>query len=220
MPPAARQDDDFVYYEGIVAGDYRLRVEYDGALQPVPQEAFSYACSQLVVQDSLTRGDWKGKYGSRGYILCSYDGAGNDRVNLPDFTDSVVSAKTGARLIASETDDPRALASDRSGDPFRRLGAAVTLDPLPCNQTMTFDLYNNRNCPYRVALYFVDWEREGRRSAHEVFDLKDKRLLMPVRFVENYGEGRYVILQLDRPVRLRVDQVRGTNASLSGIFFD
>ena len=43
---------------------------------------------------------------------------------------------------------------------------------------------------------------------------------MPVRFVENYGEGRYVILQLDRPVRLRVDQVRGTNASLSGIFFD
>lgn len=220
MPPAARQDDDFVYYEGIVAGDYRLRVEYDGALQPVPQEAFSYACSQPVVQDSLTRGDWKGKYGSRGYILCSYDGAGNDRVNLPDFTDSVVSAKIGARLIASETDDPRALASDRSGDPFRRLGAAVTLDPLPCNQTMTFDLYNNRNCPYRVALYFVDWEREGRRSAIEVFDLKDKRLLMPVRFVENYGEGRYVILQLDRPVRLRVDQVRGTNASLSGIFFD
>lgn len=46
---AARQDDDFVYYEGIVAGDYRLRVEYDGALQPVPQEAFSYACSQPVV---------------------------------------------------------------------------------------------------------------------------------------------------------------------------
>ena len=71
-----------------------------------------------------------------------------------------------------------------------------------------------------MALYFVDWEREGRRSAIEVFDLKDKRLLMPVRFVENYGEGRYVILQLDRPVRLRVDQVRGTNASLSGIFFD
>ena len=83
-----------------------------------------------------------------------------------------------------------------------------------------YDGMDNRNCPYRVALYFVDWEREGRRSAIEVFDLKDKRLLMPVRFVENYGEGRYVILQLDRPVRLRVDQVRGTNASLSGIFFD
>ncbi len=85
---------------------------------------------------------------------------------------------------------------------------------------MTFDLYNNRNCPYRVAPLFRRLGTRRRRSAIEVFDLKDKRLLMPVRFVENYGEGRYVILQLDRPVRLRVDQVRGTNASLSGIFFD
>ncbi|MFQ8826965.1 MAG: hypothetical protein ACLR76_05505 [Alistipes sp.] len=88
------------------------------------------------------------------------------------------------------------------------MGAVVTLDPAPCNQTMTVDIRNKHDRPYQLALYFVDWEKAGRRSAVEVFDLDDKRLLMPVQIVRDYREGRYVVLSLEGSVRLRINQVR------------
>ena len=67
---------------------------------------------------------------------------------------------------------------------------------------------------------FVDWEKKGRRSAIEVFDLESKQLLMPVEIVRDYQEGKYVVFSIDRPVRLRINQVRGTNAALCALFFD
>jgi len=106
------------------------------------------------------------------------------------------------------------------GNTKRNMGSVITLDPIPCNQTFTIDLPNSKNAPYRIALYFVDWEKEGRRSAIEVFDLASKQLLMPVEIVRDYQEGKYVVFSVDRPVRLRINQVRGTNAALCALFFD
>jgi len=85
---------------------------------------------------------------------------------------------------------------------------------------MTIDIAMKRPQPCRLSLYFVDWERCGRRSAIEIFDLDNKQLLAPVHIVRNYDEGKYVSFNIDRPVRIRINQVRGKNAALSGIFFD
>ncbi len=106
------------------------------------------------------------------------------------------------------------------GNTKRNMGSVITLDPIPCNQTFTIDLPNSTNTPYRIALYFVDWEKEGRRSAIEVFDLENKKIIMPVEIVRNYQDGKYVVFSIDRPVRLRINQVRGTNAALCALFFD
>ena len=129
-------------------------------------------------------------------------------------------AKTGDRCLHRDISDRRALRSDRPDDTLRRIGTAFTLDPAPCNQTMTVDIESRDDTPYRIALYFIDWERDGRRSAVEVFDLENKELLMPVQIVDRYGEGKYLVFEADRSVRLRIDQVRGTNASLGALFFD
>lgn len=217
---ADRQDEQFVYLEGLASGDYDLHVAYTGSLAPVVEEPFTYTYTQPAVQDSTTQGNWKGTYGNRGYILFNYDGLGKDRVSLPEFTQNVTYNKRGDMECTVDAADCRALVSDREGDTQRNIGAVVTRDPAPCDQTLTVDICNKEAGAYRVALYFVDWDRNGRRSAIEVFDLNDKKLLMPVQVVQAYGEGKYVILNLDRSVRLRIDQIRGTNASFSALFFD
>jgi hypothetical protein len=38
--------------------------------------------------------------------------------------------------------------------------------------------------------------------------------------VRDYTGGKYVTFEFDRSVRIRINQVRGDNAALSGVFFD
>ena len=85
---------------------------------------------------------------------------------------------------------------------------------------MTVDLDARDTQPYRISLYFADYERAGRRSAFEVFDLRTKELLAPVYMVRDSGEGKYVTFEASGSVRIRICQVRGPNAACSGIFFD
>lgn len=213
------EDSLFVYYHGIRPGEYEIRAAYSGKLRRPRKEPFLYACPQPAVQDSTTRGDWPADTEAR-----------------------VTSSATTNRTVPTESDCPNSPTRSASpkragcisrrerttaGPPYRKTeaergaaGTVVTLDPAPCNQTMTVDIRNKHDGPYRLALYFVDWEKTGRRSAVEVFDLDDKRLLMPVQIVRDYREGRYVVLSLEGSVRLRINQVRGTNASLCALFFD
>lgn len=85
---------------------------------------------------------------------------------------------------------------------------------------MTVDLPLKSNRPYKVSLYFVDWDASERRSAIEIFDLGTKNLLAPLHMVRNYQGGKHVTYEFDRSVRIRINQVRGPNAALSAIFFD
>jgi alpha-L-rhamnosidase len=85
---------------------------------------------------------------------------------------------------------------------------------------MTFSV----NCAgarnYQVALYFVDWDNRGRRLAVEMFDADTLNLVAPVRVVTNFYGGKYLVYTYNKSATFRIDQVRGDNAVLSGIFFD
>jgi hypothetical protein len=85
---------------------------------------------------------------------------------------------------------------------------------------MTIDLDVNDSQKHRLALYFLDWDSNDRRSAIEIFDLKTLKLLAPVQMIKEYQNGKYMIFDYSGPIRIRVNHVRGANAALSGIFFD
>jgi hypothetical protein len=102
----------------------------------------------------------------------------------------------------------------------KHLGAIITQDPEPTLQTMTIDLDVNDSQKHRLAVYFVDWDASGRRSAVEIFDLKTLKLLAPVQLIKEYQNGKYMVFNYSGPIRIRVNHVRGNNAALSGIFFD
>jgi hypothetical protein len=223
------EDEGFIYYSGLTEGFYSLKVLYKGKISMPKPEPFTYELAQKVKEDTLTKGNWTGKYGSKGYLLCNYDDSLKHRMRLPedvksvDFSknDHVVWLNSNHVHWTGETEDIRALVSG-SGDKQRSLGAVTTRDPNPCYQTMTVDISceKSQSLSHKISLYFVDWEKVGRRSAIEVFDLENKKLLMPVYMVRDYENGRYVSFNIDRPVRIRINQVRGKNAALSGIFFD
>ena len=73
---------------------------------------------------------------------------------------------------------------------------------------------------YQVALYFVDWDNKGRREAVEMFDANTLNLISPERVTTNFYGRQYLVYTYNKSVRFRIDQVRGDNAVLSGIFFD
>lgn len=88
------------------------------------------------------------------------------------------------------------------------------------DQTMTLTIGVDGPRPYQVALYFVDWDHKGRRLAVEMFDADTLKLIAPVRIVNGFSGGVYLVYAYDRSAKFRIDKVRGDIVTLSGIFFD
>lgn len=217
-----RCDGDFVILPDLDEGRHEFRFEFCSRPQGLSADErieYLYTASSFR-EDRETRGDWKGNYGSKGFALFGYDAPGAHRIRLPEGCSDISLGKVRHARYASSVSDPRALVSPENEKPARNLGALVTGDPDACWQTMTIDVDYRTAKPYKVSLYFVDWDNDSRRSAIEVFDLDSRRLLAPVYMVRDYSGGVYVTFSVDRPIRIRVNQVRGRNASLSALFID
>ncbi len=210
------QDENFIYFENLPAGSYHGRVTYKGKWKKQADEKFLYARTKII-EDEKTKGNWSAKYGKKGHFFFNFHSLKSNDSILPPFIKNIKLGKTMDVNWAKGSDDIRVLSSgSRKGN----LGAIYTNDPYACMQTMTIDLEGDSKMSTDLSLYFVDFDRSGRKSAIEVFDLETKELLMPVYRIDNYDGGKYVTFPVDRPVRIRINQVRGVNAVCSGIFFD
>ena len=85
---------------------------------------------------------------------------------------------------------------------------------------MTFTVNCTGAKNYQIALYFVDWDNKGRRLAVEMHDATTLDLVAPEEVVTNFYGGTYVVYTYNKSAKFRIDQLRGDNAVLSGIFFD
>jgi hypothetical protein len=222
----ATEDDGFVYLHGVGPGTHRISFTRSGTAgtYTAPPERYAVSCPGL---DTKTGGNWGGAYGRNGYVLVRYADEKEDIQSLPDYIRSVSYDKHRVVRWADATDDPRALAPD-SDNGFPRNAAAVhTGNGGPTDiirawhtQPLTLDIAWHEPHPCRIALYFVDWDRLGRRLAVEMFDATTLQLIAPVQAIRNYANGAYLVYEYDRSVRFRIQQIRGANAALSGIFFD
>ena len=213
------EDSNYVYIGELPAGHYTIKFQPVKKIGTATKNELTYRY-QKAIEDSVTSGNWKDKYGSKGYILCNYDSVNFHYKKLPDFIEKIDFRLNANIRLSGSTNDTRALISYKDNETQRKIGAIVTKDPAPCLQTMTLDIHCKQNEPYQIALYMVDWEKEARRSAIEIFDLDNKALLMPVKQVNNYQDGKYIVIKVDRSIRIRINQVRGSNASLSALFID
>ena len=85
---------------------------------------------------------------------------------------------------------------------------------------MTFRININGTRDYQVALYFLDWDNHGRRQAVEMFDVNILNMIAPVKVVTYFSGGNYLIYSYNKSSKFRINQIRGANAVLSGIFFE
>ena len=77
-------DQYFAYVKDLPSGFYTINFQPREAIVSVSREALTYRL-QPATEDSVTHGNWKGKYGSKGYILCNYDSVKGDIKKLPDY---------------------------------------------------------------------------------------------------------------------------------------
>ena len=84
--------------------------------------------------------------------------------------------------------------------------------------TLTLGIDGPRD--YQVALYFVDWDRQGRRQAVEMFDAHTLNLVAPVQIVNGFDRGQYLVYSYNKSAKFRLNKIRGDTVTLSGIFFD
>jgi hypothetical protein len=198
-----------------------MSVSYSGQT-PGYQETPEQYAAQFVRKDSITGGNWGGAYGKDGYVLCNYHGAGKDERKLPAYVTSLEyyrafpeSGMPDATLWQRDTSDRSALSPDPGNEGPRNAAAFSNVD-----QTMTLTIGIDGTRDYQVALYFVDWNNQGRREAVEMMDATTLNLVAPVKLVSNHAGGQYLVYSYNKSVKFRFNKVRGDIVMLSGVFFD
>ncbi len=154
------------------------------------------------------------------YACSSYIGQVNAGWLEPEYVSSIKYSLNANGIWETGTNDPRAPSPDAGNGFPRNSGCIHTQDPQACLQTMTVDITLAQPKACQIALYFVDWDRKNRRVAVEMFDRETLQRIAPVQMVRDFSGGKYLVYRYNQSVRFRINQVRGDNATLSGIFFD
>ena len=181
-------------------GQYTYRLHWREPMELTPSTA------HYEGRDAKTAGAWKGKYGTRAAWLPNVSG---------------MEAQAGYRLEVDgaafvwdgATSDSRALDSP---------GVGVTNRQATCwfgNEAVSCVLTPPDAQPYRVTLYVLDYDRNGRANRIELSDEASVLATCETSKQEN-GQGTYLSLSVTGPVRVKLTKKAGFNAALSGVFID
>ncbi|HEY3940629.1 MAG TPA: LamG-like jellyroll fold domain-containing protein [Bryobacteraceae bacterium] len=154
--------------------------------------------------DTSTQGNWKGVYGTDGYIIA------NDSNAPPAYVTVNASGATSYTWISSTT-DPRAL-----------LKGASTTDRIESTyysaSTFSFDVNLTDGQTHQLALYCLDADRGGRSERISILDAGSNAVL-DTESVSNFQNGVYAIWNVQGHVTVQVTYTGGLNAVVSGLFF-
>ncbi len=232
----AAESGDWIYFLGVQSGRYNFEISYHGRTPAYIPQPLVYSV-KVVGQDDKTSGNWGGVYGRDGCVLLDYDGNGKPKESLPSYVESVTCHFGRYVQWPNGSNDPRALAPDRSNKGQRIAGAyysrplswkaekenlyATSPEPWRWGQaTMYVDIRLKHAHRYRLALYAVDFDRKSRQETVDIYDSPSLVLAAPVQMISSFEKGKYLIFDCHDSVRLRINAVRGPDAVVSGIFFD
>lgn len=154
--------------------------------------------------DSTTQGNWKGVYGSEGFMIML------DQTNLPP---AALAASIAGRPFRwrDQTDDPRALQYSRSTS---RVAAGWT-----GRQEVAFDISFADGLSHQLALYLLDWDGGGRAELISIYDA-DRNLVLDRQEVTDFQLGKYTVCSVRGSVHIRLSTESSGNAVFSALFLD
>jgi hypothetical protein len=165
---------------------------------------YTPASAIFVQSDTTTQGTWKTVYGADGYTIA------NGAATLPAYV-QVTFAGQSSYTWSSSTTDVRALQKPTGSDRLASTWYSAT--------SFTIDVKLLDGAAHKVAIYSLDWDRAGRAQTVELLDGISGALL-DTRSVSSFQNGQWLLWNVTGHVRIRATKTAGTNAVLSGIFFD
>jgi hypothetical protein len=160
------------------------------------------AAAAYVRTDTTTKGDWMATYGQDSSVYYGMP---------PIYVDyAEVALNGGTPFIWSDTTtDIRALS--KNNQDTRRLATTwYAADELTLDLTIYTEEFH---C---VALYFLDWDQQGRIEQVTLTDAAGN--VLDQRSVDTFSNGKYLVWNARGSVHARIRRVAGVNVVLSGIF--
>ena len=158
--------------------------------------------------DLATQGNWKGIYGNDGYAIL------NDSSSYPAYAQVTPAGQLSYVWNAQPGTDARALQRAASG----RIAACWYSSGL-VGGSFSVDVNLTDGATHRVALYLLDWDSTTRVNRVDVLDAATQQVLSS-QTLQSFNAGVYLLWNLQGHVILRFTSTGGTNAVLSGLFFD
>jgi hypothetical protein len=153
-----------------------------------------------------TRGNWKGTYGTQGYVL---EGDGQ---SPPSYAPSTTVSGASAWTWVGSTSDPRAM--QKAGSSTDRLAATWY-----SGSSFVVDVNVTDGQSHKVSVYGVDWDSTTRAERIDVLDASTG-VVLDSRTLSGFNGGTYLSWTVSGHVQLRVTRTAGPNGVVSGLFFD
>ena len=204
-----------VYLMWNLQGHVILRLTSSGGTNAVLSGLFfdapagtSTTTATFIGSDPTTQGNWQGVYGANGYNII------NDSTSYPAYAQVTPAGQQSYVWDAQPGTDVRALQRATSG----RI-AACWYSPGLVGDSFSVDVNLTDGAAHRVALYLLDWDNNGRAIRIDVLDAATQQVLS-TQNAQSFSGGVYLMWNLQGHVILRLTSTGGTNAVLSGLFFD
>jgi hypothetical protein len=158
----------------------------------------------LLKRDTTTQGNWIGVYGSQGYNVIG------SAVSYPGYAKVSVSGQTNYTWAATTT-DPRGLENPNGQGRI----AACWYSSTGFSITMNFTDGQIHN----LALYFVDWDNRARKEQIQITSDATGAVL-DTETISSFSGGVYLQWAISGSVVIKVTNLSGPNAVISGVFFN
>jgi hypothetical protein len=158
----------------------------------------------LIGVNSTTRGNWIGVYGSQGYNVIG------DAASYPSYA-TVTPIGQSSYTWAASTTDPRALQNPGGTGRIAATWYATS--------SFTVDVNFTDGQAHDIALYAVDFDENGRSEQIQIINASTGAVLS-TETISSFVEGVYLDYTVSGNVAIKVTRLAGTNAVLSGLFFD
>ena len=159
----------------------------------------------LLKEDTTTQGNWIGAYGSQGYDIIE------NAVSLPSYATVTPSGQSSSTGWHSSTTDPRALQTPSGSSRIAACSYSAT--------SFTVDVNLTDGQTHDLALYFLDWDQEGRSERVQLTNAATGTVL-DTETVSSFESGVYLQWAVSGNVLITFTRLAGKNAVLSGLFLD
>jgi hypothetical protein len=165
----------------------------------------SSTAAVFVGTDTVTEGNWQGKYGAGGYFIA------NTSYQSPPGYAGFTEQNGTAYTWVSSTTDPRALAIPG--------GSGGVASCWYSGSSFSFDVNITDGNSHQIALYGLDWDSLGRGETIQIVDGNNPNTVLSTQSISSFSGGTYLLWTISGHVKINVTVAAGMNAVISGVFF-